>query len=280
MLAPRMASFYVLAIAYLAASYSTVAHAVNPNILFLMADQVRFDALGTSTKGAKTPWLDWLAKTGMQMTNGYSSTPTCTPARSAILTGLKPWYHGLLGYGTQVAPWYPYQLPQVMADNGYYTVALGKDHFGWNAQNNTPISHGYQHTQIYDGVTGEEDEYYDWFETQLPGVNPLGTGAPLLDFNSWNGAPYMFNESLHPTSWIGQAAVDFFQQWAQSPSAPNFFTKVSFHRPHSPYDPPERLLNATVEEDLPPIVAGGNCSWDRRFGIDNEWCGPGNADAW
>ena len=30
-----------------------------------------------------------------------------------------------------------------------------------------------------------------------------------------------------------------------------WFLKVSFHRPHSPYDPPARILNATKESDLP-----------------------------
>ena len=35
--------------------------------------------------------------------NRYSTTPTCTPARSALLTGQKPWNHGMLGYGSVAA---------------------------------------------------------------------------------------------------------------------------------------------------------------------------------
>lgn len=71
-----------------------------PNILFMMADQMRADALSCAGNAAiKTPNLDKLASEGVRFANAFSSTPSCTPARAAILTGLSPWYHGMLGYG-------------------------------------------------------------------------------------------------------------------------------------------------------------------------------------
>ena len=76
------------------------------NILFMMADQMRADALSCAGNPAiKTPNLDRLAAEGVRFSNAFSSTPSCTPARAAILTGLSPWYHGMLGYGT-IAPRY------------------------------------------------------------------------------------------------------------------------------------------------------------------------------
>ena len=45
---------------------------------------------------------------GVLFKYGYTSTPTCTPARAAILTGQKPWNHGLLGAGS-IAKKYPFE---------------------------------------------------------------------------------------------------------------------------------------------------------------------------
>jgi hypothetical protein len=57
-----------------------------PNVLFMMADQLRFDALGAAgNTAAITPALDRLAAEGLRMEWSWSSTPTCTPARAGIL---------------------------------------------------------------------------------------------------------------------------------------------------------------------------------------------------
>ena len=70
-----------------------------PNILFLMTDQHRGDCLGCDGNNViKTPNLDRIAREGFRFSNAYTSTPSCTPARSALLTGMSPWHHGMLGY--------------------------------------------------------------------------------------------------------------------------------------------------------------------------------------
>ena len=50
-----------------------------PNILFSMADQLRFDALSSVTPSLHTPALDALAAEGVRFARAYSTTPTCTP---------------------------------------------------------------------------------------------------------------------------------------------------------------------------------------------------------
>lgn len=118
-----------------------------------------------------------------------------------------------------------------------------------------------------------------WFANQTGGEDPLATGKPLMDWNSWRGAPYVYDERLHPTAWTGATAVDFISNYNASDTP--FFLKVSFHRPHSPYDPPERLLNATPASALPPQHVGGN--WDSVFRGgegDPPGCGPSDNDAW
>lgn len=55
---------------------------------------------------------------------------------------------------------------------------------------------------------------------------------------------------------------------------------MSFHRPHSPYDPPAAFLNATPASSLPPSHVGGRGTWDERFAGPDAWCGPSDPDAW
>jgi len=88
----RLLSSFAVLVGY----YSTDAA---DNVLFIMADQMRWDTISERY----TPNLFKLRSQGLEMKNTYSSTPSCTPARSALLTGLSPWYNGMLGYG-EIAP--------------------------------------------------------------------------------------------------------------------------------------------------------------------------------
>ena len=94
-----------------------------------MADQWRADCLGAAgNRVIHTPNLDQLAASGTRFTNAYSATPTCTPARAGLLTGLAPWNHGMLRYA-EVGARYPVEMPRALRDAGYYTAAIGKLHY-------------------------------------------------------------------------------------------------------------------------------------------------------
>lgn len=256
-----------------------------PNILLLMTDQHRFDMLSfLGNKALSTPYFDSLAREGVHMKWAYSSTPTCTPARAALLTGRSPWGHGMLGYGN-VAHKYPYEMPAALAKAGYNTSSFGKDHFGWNKTSNTGISHGYEKLMLYDGLgngfpTGNEyDDYDQWFQQVMPGKNPMATG---LNWNTWHGKTYVYDEFYHPTAWLGRRVETFILNYSDSRP---FFIKASFHRPHSPYDPPARIFNKTLATDLPPIITGDG--WDEKFRVFDPtkcqsqniaWCGEMPAD--
>lgn len=105
----------------------------------------------------------------------------------------------------------------------------------------------------------------------MPGVDPSAT-LDKVDgkggWNTWQGAAFLYNETMHPTYWVGSRAVEWLQKYAAKTSshpisqrvagsssssdvAKPFLLKVSFHRPHSPYDPPKRILDAIRDEDLP-----------------------------
>jgi arylsulfatase len=224
--------------------------AVAPNILFLMADQLRFDYV----QQRFTPHLAQLAARGLTLRNAYTATPSCTPARSALLTGLSPWYNGMLGYGALPLAW-PLEMPRAMAElGGYRTASIGKNHFlpdGWPA-NVTPPSHGWGEQFLYDGLgdgmgSEEFDAYDKWFREESNGADPLASGG--LDWNSWRGAPYKYPEAWHPTAWVARTAVAWLANYSAGAGAP-FFLKVSWHRPHSPYVSSAR--SAQKQTDPPP----------------------------
>ena len=84
----------------------------------------------------------------------------------------------------------------------------------------------------------------------------------------------MYDEELHPTAWVGTHAVSFLRDWGTgqheaSSDHENFFLKVSFRSPHSPYDPPTRVYDKVLKADgdkLQPYYA--------EDGWDASWTGP------
>ena len=60
------------------------------NILFLMTDQQRWDAIGSSGGWVKTPNLDRIAQEGVRFDNCITTTPICMPARLTLATGQYP----------------------------------------------------------------------------------------------------------------------------------------------------------------------------------------------
>lgn len=226
-----------------------------PNLLLLMSDQHRGDCLGVHPGSiVRTPNLDGIARDGARFAAAYSSTPTCTPARAGLLTGMSPWRHGMLGYN-RVADVYPVEMPRVLNDAGYFTAAIGKLHY--SPQRNY---HGFQWTALDESGRVESvdfrSDYRAWFQSEAPGLNPDLTG---LGWNDYDAKPYALPERLHPTRWTGDVATRFIENYSRPEP---FFLKVSFARPHSPYDPPERCMKPYLDRELPPAVVG---NWAQRW---------------
>jgi arylsulfatase A-like enzyme len=67
-----------------------------PNVLILLADQLRADVLGVNgSPTCRTPYLDALAAGGASFATAYTTTPLCSPARGALFTGRYPHSNGL-----------------------------------------------------------------------------------------------------------------------------------------------------------------------------------------
>lgn len=63
-------------------------HARQPNILWLVGENISHDLGCYGAKNVHTPNLDRLAKEGVRFTNVFSTNPACAPSRSAFMLGM------------------------------------------------------------------------------------------------------------------------------------------------------------------------------------------------
>lgn len=244
----------------------------NYNVLFIMTDQQRGDCLGVNDNPAiETPNLDWLASEGVNFSNAYTPSPSCVPARAALLTGMDPWNTGILGMGAGQKPMgvgFPHTLPGELSVAGFHTQLVGKGHFYPQRALN-----GFHHT-VLDESGREEDpgftsDYKKWFDQHKDG--DYGIIDHGVNWNSWMARPYHAPEYLHPTNWTVNESLDFLQK--RDPSKP-FFLMTSFARPHSPYDPPKYYFDMYRNKELPEPFSG---DWNLIYGPEQKAFDP---DAW
>lgn len=176
-----------------------------PNILFIMSDQHRFDALGAhGSKYMHTPNLDKLCREGVRFTNTYAAQAVCSPSRASIFSGLYPHTHLVQDniYGqpdVTSMPQYHMSVtwPLLLQRAGYHTGYIGKWHLGEQAP------------KCFDEWKG---------------------------FNSgkshWLGKSY--NSQYRP-DWETEQGLDFIKRNKNKP----FVLCQSYYPPHTPYTAPK-----------------------------------------
>lgn len=108
---------------------------LRPNVLFIIADQLRADHLGFGGNSVvQTPNLDALAARGTVFTNATVANPTCMPNRASLITGRWPSTHGTRCNGIPLDP-QSRTLIRSLGQVGYHAIAVGKLHhqnMGWD----------------------------------------------------------------------------------------------------------------------------------------------------
>ena len=105
-----------------------------PNLLFIMTDQQRFDALSIAGNSVlKTPNLDRLAKQGAWFKNAYTQCAVCAPTRASILTGCTVENHQILtnelaGSNKDTGRMPMPTFDEILSQNGYRCEYYGKWH--------------------------------------------------------------------------------------------------------------------------------------------------------
>ncbi|KAF5301984.1 hypothetical protein FQR65_LT19152 [Abscondita terminalis] len=128
-----------------------------PNILFIMADDLGYSDLGAFGGEIHTPNLDALTQEGRILTD-YHTAPTCSPTRSQLISGTD---HHLAGIGAMAEltpahlkgqPGYEgylnersLSIAEVLRDNGYRTYISGKWHLGLTPETNAQAK-GFDHS--------------------------------------------------------------------------------------------------------------------------------------
>jgi Arylsulfatase A and related enzymes len=200
----------------------------SPNVVFIIADDHRHDALGSSGHPVvQTPHLDALAARGTQFTHAYHMggliAAVCSPARASLLTGRNV----IAADAAKVASSSPSctvslpadwpTLPQLFRQAGYETFITGKWHNDRAALHRS-FSAG---RRIFLG--GMSDH----------------TRVPLHDYadNGDYSVPPRFEPGFS-TELFCDAAVDFL---AQRPHDRPFFLYLSLTSPHDPRTPPGKF---------------------------------------
>ncbi len=123
----------------LLASKSTIAQKQQPNILWMLTDDERYDAVRSFNKiltgqemselgYVESPNVDNLVSQGTTYINTYCQATGCAPSRSAMHLGRYPFRSGVyeFEYYNNNAEHCKPTLPEQMADLGYQTIIIGK----------------------------------------------------------------------------------------------------------------------------------------------------------
>lgn len=239
-----------------------------PNILLLMTDQQRGDALGFWPDSCvETPYLDQLASEGVWFRRAFSACPVCIPARRTLMSGKTAVHHKVLM--NFHAPLEGLTIPQMLRDRGYQTHLCGKLHLYPQRK-----LYGFCSADWADGpYSSRPDNDYDRFLMRRGHFHEAGLGHGM-SYNGWASRPFHMDESLHFTNWCTECALEFLER--RDPTVP-FFLNVSYHQPHGPCTPPAYYFQKYLNRQLPAPVMG---DWEKELPNTqrgrpvNAWRGP------
>lgn len=223
-----------------------------PNILFILADDHRWDLIGKYHPIIKTPNLDELANEGTVFKNSFVTTPICASSRVTIMTGLTERTHDST-FGQPKTGKFESQhaYPQILKQNGYQSAFIGK--FGMK-------------------LSGDSSDRFDFYK-------PLAQAKT----NEYEG------KSIPQTYYIAELAIDFIEQstkankpWTMSvnfwnPHAHDLDTEDQYHYPEefeSYYQdvtiPPAKFSTEEDFNDLPEFLKTsiGRVRWEYRYGSE------------
>ena len=220
-----------------------------PNVLFLISDDLN-NYLGCyGDPRAKTPNIDKLAARGVKFERSYCTFPLCGPSRNSMLTGLYPNSTGILTNSQIFRQTIPSQLSlsQTFRQAGYFAARIGKL-YHYNVPNSI-------------GTNGHDDPASWELELNPAGVDRLEEQPKIFTLTpgqyggtlSWYASPK--SDEHHTDAMMAADAGWVLERCARQKQRP-FFLAVGFFRPHTPYVSPKTPYFDQYPEAEMPVVQG------------------------
>lgn len=196
-----------------------------PNVILILADDMGYGDLGVLGDGsARTPALDRLASEGVLLTQHYSGSAVCAPARAALLTGRYPHRTGAIdtfeGRGLDRLALREVTLADHLQAAGYATGLIGKWHLGALDPRYHPNARGFAE---FAGFRGGWSDYYQW----------------RLDYNG----TFQQTDGRYLTDVFSDEAIQFVRRHRDQP----FFLHLAYNAPHTPLQAPEEAIRPFQE---------------------------------
>jgi arylsulfatase len=249
--------------------------ASRPNVLFLMADQYRWDALGSVNPVVQTPNLDSLVARGVRFGRATVNAPMCMPSRYSMMTGLYPSQVGVR-HNAQMCPTDEYLpapvLAQRLRDAGYQTAGFGKTHWylGEDLAPNIPVetsTRGFEIRaqrntdepgRVEPGAAQMGHERPDDYVRLAAETRPYGSGETV---DAYKGFTSSVPPERHTEAWLTDKALEFLDGGREEGRP--FFLYLSFDFPHAPFNVPagyEALYDLDEIPDPPKVPSGADLS--------------------
>ena len=220
-----------------------------PNVLFIMVDEMRWDALGCEKHAVvRTPNLDRLAREGVRFAHTYTVSPVCSPARASAFTGRYAHVHGVTSNGTPAHNGEVF-LPSILKHYGYHTAIAGKLHYA-------PRRYDFGFDQFWsfssEGPTPELG-YNEYLRKKhgSPGKWPIVPGTC-----PWPDDPlgrdvglFRYPEEDFETDWITARSLEYLRSRQGKPQP--WFLFTSYLKPHSPSVEPEPYFSMYDPKKMP-----------------------------
>ena len=237
-----------------------------PNIIFICADQLRWDALGHVNGVIKTPNLDKLAAQGLRLDQTYAPTPVCLPCRASMVTGQYPSSHGAPHNLSALREDHPVMISDAMRRRGFFTHFVGKSHlapchFDPVGKECAPFTRNFDYYRKWNGpwyqferadlAIGHTVEnhacnmhYGAWLEDQGVDIDKYFGGRDYVSFGAWD-----LPEEYHNTTWTIDRTIAGLEESMERGQP--YFGWVNLQDPHNPCWVPEPWASMYDPNEIP-----------------------------